>query len=372
MGAFLTLTSLSVCLLVESIMLIIAFAKDRAEYNGKYDRAYFTGSCAVTKRLKLLIALFINAVATITIASSNYIMQCLSVPSASEVRRAHRNGRSLQIGVSSPSNLFYMSQSKATLWCIMGLTSVPVHLFLNSAFHPTWQQNEYLITIMTADYANESLWSACTTTHYLEPGYVCDMYTNATSSNYFERISNAECMERYSGTMNYQYSDLILVSTWNSSTRLNAIPSNFSKRCDPGPSYPSSNMNSSCFIRFEGLFYITHAGESFRSSQGLSHKLCDHDRPYLCLEAAAKANSSNWLVTEYEIPIDHCLSHPTQNQFCQLRYNPIILSMAVFCDVVKIIVVFLPCVLKNSHLLLWETFWRVLSRPQRHVPTQEI
>lgn len=69
------------------------------------------------------------------IASTNYMMQCLSAPSEEEIRRAHKNGRSPRLGLSSPLNSFYMAPSKTVLWWIMGITSIPIHLLFNSAFY---------------------------------------------------------------------------------------------------------------------------------------------------------------------------------------------------------------------------------------------
>lgn len=57
------------------------------------------GRCEVTKRWSTMISVILNVIATLTIGSSYYIMQCLSAPTGSEMRKAHKNGRSLQIGV---------------------------------------------------------------------------------------------------------------------------------------------------------------------------------------------------------------------------------------------------------------------------------
>ncbi|KAI0532325.1 hypothetical protein GGR58DRAFT_490699 [Xylaria digitata] len=64
-------------------------------------------------------------------------MQVLSAPSREEIDRAHAQLRSLDIGVPSVKNLWHMSRFKMISWFIFFFSSIPIHLFFNSAIFRT-------------------------------------------------------------------------------------------------------------------------------------------------------------------------------------------------------------------------------------------
>jgi hypothetical protein len=224
MGALLSCALLVSCLLTELILLIAALGLRKATVEGGYNNVLYEGSCTITKRWTTLTALLLNFIATLTISTSNYVMQCLSSPSENEVRFAHKNGRSLQIGVSSPSNVKWVSELKTLLWWLMGASSIPVHLLLNSAFFSSLQTNNYGIAVVTGDFETKSLWPHCTSsnTYYnVTPGdnqpwlpLACSIMTEA---NKYEKLDNAKCIDQYSNQLLSQYSNVILVSNLNSS-----------------------------------------------------------------------------------------------------------------------------------------------------------
>lgn len=226
MGAVLNIALLLCCLLAELIMLIVAVCMDSFSSKTLADGVLYRGSCARVKQWTSGLSILLNIIATLMIASSNYIMQCLSAPSETELRHAHKNGRSLQLGISSPFNIVYMSLPKTLLWWVMGLTSIPVHLLFNSAFFSSLQTNNYALAVMTADARNPDLWSNCTTQvlsgnndSSLPKSWtnlVCQMARNQTE---YEFLENDKCIERYSQSLISQYSNVILLSTFNASDR---------------------------------------------------------------------------------------------------------------------------------------------------------
>ncbi|KAF2967316.1 hypothetical protein GQX73_g6232 [Xylaria multiplex] len=64
-------------------------------------------------------------------------MQVLSAPSREEIDRAHARLQSLDIGVPSVKNLWHMSWFKMISWFIFFFSSIPIHLFFNSAIFRT-------------------------------------------------------------------------------------------------------------------------------------------------------------------------------------------------------------------------------------------
>lgn len=80
------------------------------------------------ERWNTVFHIFINALSTVLLASSNYTMQVLSSPTRSEIDRAHRMGDWLDVGVLSLRNLRLISRKRATLCVLLALSSVPLHL----------------------------------------------------------------------------------------------------------------------------------------------------------------------------------------------------------------------------------------------------
>ena len=97
----------------------------------------FDGDCINASRLDIILHLFINTIATAVLASSNFFMQILSSPSRLEVDKAHANLQSLDIGIPSIKNIQFLSPFKLACWIGLFVTSIPIHIFFNSAVFAT-------------------------------------------------------------------------------------------------------------------------------------------------------------------------------------------------------------------------------------------
>ncbi|PVI04090.1 hypothetical protein DM02DRAFT_519244 [Periconia macrospinosa] len=80
----------------------------------------------------------------------NYTIQVLSAPTRAEVDKAHRKGQYFDIGVLSVHNLKRISWKRIFLCAIMLLSSVPLHLFYNSAAIYIATSNEFKIFLVDA------------------------------------------------------------------------------------------------------------------------------------------------------------------------------------------------------------------------------
>lgn len=72
--------------------------------------------------------LVINILSTLLLGASNYCMQVLSSPTRSDVDRAHEKVQWLGVGVLSFRNLFYIDRRRFWLWCMLAISSLPLHL----------------------------------------------------------------------------------------------------------------------------------------------------------------------------------------------------------------------------------------------------
>lgn len=85
-------------------------------------------SCSSTKVFNTGIHVVINVLSTILLAGSNYCLQCLIAPTRSQIDNAHRAQRWLDVGVPSLRNLRAIPWRKKIIWCLLSLSSLPLHL----------------------------------------------------------------------------------------------------------------------------------------------------------------------------------------------------------------------------------------------------
>lgn len=90
----------------------------------------FTGTCKQTSGMIEGLHVVINGLSGLLLAGSNYCMQRLVAPTRKDVDRAHAKRKWLDIGVPSIRNLRWVSKWRVTLWVMLGLSSLPLHLLL--------------------------------------------------------------------------------------------------------------------------------------------------------------------------------------------------------------------------------------------------
>lgn len=113
-----------VFVLILNIVLTIWAALRSQANNGHI----FQGSCATAKHYNMGLHVVINVLSTLMLGASNYSMQCLSAPTRRSIDKVHQDGRWLDIGVQSFKNLRFTQRWKWVVWCLLGLSSLPLHL----------------------------------------------------------------------------------------------------------------------------------------------------------------------------------------------------------------------------------------------------
>lgn len=107
-------------------MLIVGAAKKGGYINGIGTLDY--GDAEPMKKLGLTYHVLINILSTALLTASNYCMQILSASSREELEAAHARNTWLDIGIISFRNLAYIDRRRMIFWCILGLSSFPLHL----------------------------------------------------------------------------------------------------------------------------------------------------------------------------------------------------------------------------------------------------
>lgn len=83
--------------------------------------------CAIVKRSDVLAHIVINVLGTLLLGASNLTLQLLVTPTRDEVDEAHAKGTWFDIEIPSLRNLWGISRFRAMLWCILAVTSIPIH-----------------------------------------------------------------------------------------------------------------------------------------------------------------------------------------------------------------------------------------------------
>lgn len=169
-----------------------------------------TGDCGSTSRIGFWLHLIINGLSTLLLGASNYSMQCLSAPTRREIDRAHRKCIWLDIGTPSVRNLRRISWSRIGLWWALAISSIPLHLFWNSAVLSTLYSREYYALVVPASFPTGAPF------YNLSGDPSDDPYQQlANKASLLQRLEPRACLEAYVGSINSNRGDVVLVSSYN-------------------------------------------------------------------------------------------------------------------------------------------------------------
>ncbi|KAK7977089.1 hypothetical protein PG996_003158 [Apiospora saccharicola] len=144
----------SICGLIILVGLSISVAHNQGSSDLSSTTLY-EGQCTKSSRISIGMHLFVNIVSTGILASSNFFMQITTSPTRKEVDRAHMFLQPLDIGLPSWGNLPSLPYFKRACWLVLFLSSIPIHLFFNSAIYNTLYQGErFNLTIATAAFTS--------------------------------------------------------------------------------------------------------------------------------------------------------------------------------------------------------------------------
>lgn len=225
-GVLLSIIAVSICLITELIMLVCAMTLNRPDGDKHGIGVLYVGDCAKVERLTITLAIPLNIIATVLVATSNYVMQCLCAPSRKDIDEAHATGSYLNIGISSVHNLYHNLSWKSTLWLSLVLTTVPIHLFLNSAFFGALQANNYGVMMVTSGWETGS----SDFDFYTSQGVIFNQSERSiprvgnftrtmwqqSKGNEMQRLSKDECFARYSVQLQSTASNVIVVTKQDS------------------------------------------------------------------------------------------------------------------------------------------------------------
>ena len=168
------------------------------------------GDCNSTSRLGFWLHLIINGLSTLLLGASNYSMQCLSSPTRIDIDRAHRKCIWLDIGTPSVKNLRRITWSRIVLWWALAISSIPLHLFWNSAVLSTLYSREYYVALAPAGFPAGPPFETPSQIFYYST-----YQQLASNASMLERLEPRACLEAYVGSINSNRGNVVLVSSYN-------------------------------------------------------------------------------------------------------------------------------------------------------------
>jgi hypothetical protein len=406
-GTLMSCCAVATCLVLELALLIYSV---RVNQPRRGLGMLYEGNCDKVKKLSILLLLPMNIIGTVLISTSNYVMQSVSAPTRQEVNRSHVGGGFRNIGMPTSYDMLLGRPYKSILWWILALTTVPIHLFLNSSVFSTLQTNNYGVMIVSSDFEQDETWKLCNTTKVgnYTSSFVCEMHQqladrHSPTSN-ITSLSPQECISRYGNDLQSSASSVVLVTqdssinysilqdmpdqdiilqhnpggfgverlydpttgdleltfagyivnyTWSATSGLFTLPDD--------PLWNIASLRSvfnafdyrMCSLAPETYYNWNSSGMRRAQQWNPSTWLCptqDELNGEDCNAGTIIANSSHWRVTPKQIPIDSCYSIPAVER-CTMQYSLTILIIVISCDALKLFAMLLVLKMPGNPLI---------------------
>ncbi|KAI8630438.1 hypothetical protein F5Y19DRAFT_46670 [Xylariaceae sp. FL1651] len=175
------------------VLALLIWSTAQADGRVRTNTIIFTGACSHSSTINFWLHLGLNIFSTLILASSSFFCQVLSSPSRDEVDAVHAKDKALTIGISSLSNLVDVKRVKSISWAFIFFSSIPLHLFFNSAiFETEYQGAHWNLALASEGFAHEAQYFKPGTTllpsgFRREPCIACDYALS--SSGYGDYVS---------------------------------------------------------------------------------------------------------------------------------------------------------------------------------------
>ncbi|CAI6340112.1 unnamed protein product [Periconia digitata] len=266
---------MSAIILCVNVGVLIFAAVRRAGFKGGFAEPFDFAPSRMSQ-LSSAIHIVINVLSTLLLSASNYTMQVLSSPTRAEVDKRHRKAQWFDIGVLSVHNLTQITMKRSTLCAVLVLSSVPLHLFYNSAAIYIAASSEFDVHLLPS-----------------ESSKIPSMSTNTT----FTHFVNETWRPDFTAPL-IQYQDLYLVvdrwaSTINITNQIGepweevATPKNITLPIEADVPFDALLTNVTSWVKIEALGVSSLTKDPFPSfahiSYGYAIKANPEDRIQLSL-----------------------------------------------------------------------------------------
>ena len=307
----------------------------------------YRGDCKRVESFVFWIHLGINLLSTLLVGASNYSMQCLSFPTRDEIDKAHSRKFWLDIGVPSLRNLRRISPVRTGLWCLLALSSIPLHLLYNSAIFSSLCTRSYFLVVILERILSNNL-----TDIELDPGHywltditLADNETELAietlrdtiqsyqqNKSILDKLTNEDCIRQYTSQIISRRSDVFLVNKMR---------------------YPDDDLYGKPYFNYSSLLTSSlvasvSGGTSMNQWKCLDAACTTASGPQHMQISEVLQHASAWTIND--LGVDYCLSQPVPEQ-CRLQFSLAIMIVVVACNFVKLVCF---CI------ILWKRHWKPL------------
>jgi hypothetical protein len=252
------------------------------------------------------------------------VQQCLVAPTRKDVDRAHRAASWLDIGVPSLRNLFRISRKRSFLWLCLCFSSLPFHLFYNSAIYYKTAVPAYEVfagpgSLHQMDWPDVQLNNIPKTSDQAES---LKSLLHAAKNGTLHHLDRASCVAAFAQTYQTSYGKLLLATE-------SAKDNDSYTLVYTNPVYqPKYYPGNKAMLPYPWVCPSDSGSQRVCSENGSSavHKW---------------AENKNWTVdvqpgymTSASYNIQHCLAEPVP-QNCSLQYSPPSMVAVVVANLVK-------------------------------------
>lgn len=306
----------------------------------------FEGSCSTVNQISTATHLVINILSTLLLAASNTCMQVLVAPTREEIDRAHAKRRWLDVGVNTLRNLRSIDGKRLLIWVVLGLSSVPLHLFYNSVVFEITDGNGFGVMTVGRDFETGGFWNATRLQRWggcfvFAYNYDVDAltYMQANIAS-FIRLENTDCIAAFGSGFQSEYASVLAVSSqYTPDNVLNLVKVDIgggignnwvcdtvgvgTASCD----IPSLRANAASWTLPGNAGNVTNVV----SDDGYVYQDCPD----------VKAN----------YPISHCLVEPAV-QHCKVGVSVVFLGIVIACNLFKVVCLTMTTLRLRHHPLV--------------------
>lgn len=329
-------------------IIIVIWASQKYQVEGGLATIY-SGNCDKSKNLSFWFHLVINILSTLLVGASNYTMQCLASPTRKDIDKAHNNGKWLHIGVPNMRNLRMLPFGRVSVWWLLVLSTVPIHLFYNSAVFSTLCTRNYTAFLFPAAFTldsdavkNVTRFNSFVQADWHRPApppamsALQDLFSISNgSSPPLANLSNYECIQAYTSLAISSYSHLLLASKSTDVLRLLSWDELNSEAACLGQ---TTDTDQYCAMnQWQCSYWSCSSGAAFIPMSTLdtgaeSSWMVSEDSSVELGKSNVTAIAKTWHVNGY--PIDYCLAMPAVEQ-CKLQFSSTIMIVVILCNLIK-------------------------------------
>ncbi|KAI1178695.1 hypothetical protein F4777DRAFT_536397 [Nemania sp. FL0916] len=122
----------------------------------------YAGDCDTVKSANRWLHLLINILSTGMLSASTYCVQLQASPTRADIDKAHKLNKWLDIGAPSIRNLRAIGRWRLASCIILILSSIPIHLVFNSAVFQALASNDYSVAVVKDSFLSGASWNLAT------------------------------------------------------------------------------------------------------------------------------------------------------------------------------------------------------------------